>query len=88
MLSKIFGFLNKLRPYVSLVFMIAYGLMIVFCLVGIALGKGYLPVVGMVLTCLTWAASRIMLEALHAFNVLRVVLRHEGDASADDDRDT
>lgn len=75
MFSKISAFYSRISPFIHLVVSVLYGLLIIFCLVGALLGKGYVPVVGIVLTCLSWAAARILREASFSLQILAHVLK-------------
>jgi hypothetical protein len=77
MFSKISDFYARISPLLHLVFSILYGLLIIFCLVGALLDKGYVPVVGIVLTCLSWASARILREASISLKILLFVLKGE-----------
>ncbi len=83
MLEKIKQLYARLNPYFYLMLSIAYGLLVIFCLVGSLLGKGYFPVVGLVLVCLSWASARILKEASNALQILMHVLKND-DTSKED----
>jgi len=86
MLEKIRDFYRRVSPFFQLVLSIAYGLLVIFCLVGALLGKGYVPVVGIVLVCISWACARILREASVALQILGHVLKgQELPQDADDD---
>ncbi len=84
MFNKISTFLARISPFIHLIVSIAYGLLIIFCLVGILFNKGYVPVVGLVLTCLAWASARILREASISLKILTFVIKGE-EAPSDDD---
>lgn len=69
--------LKQINPVIGLVISIAYGLLIIFSLVGILVGRGFLPVICLVITCLAWTSSKIIKEALNAFYILRAY--YKGD---------
>ncbi len=75
MLSKISTFFSRVSPFIHLVVSIAYGLLVIFCLVGALFGKGFVPVVGLVLTCLAWSSARILREASISLKILTFVLK-------------
>jgi hypothetical protein len=87
MFDKIKDLYHRISPFFHLVLSIAYGLLVIFCLVGALLGKGYVPVVGLVLVCMSWASARILREASIALQILTLVLKGEKpseDANDDD----
>jgi hypothetical protein len=84
MFSKITSFFSRISPFFHLVFSVLYGLLVIFCLVGALFGKGYVPVVGLVLTCLAWASARILREASISLKILTFVLKGEETPSDDD----
>lgn len=63
--------LKQINPVIGLMISIAYGLLVIFSFVGILAGRGFLPVTCLVITCLAWAGSKIIKEALNAFYILR-----------------
>lgn len=86
MFTKIVDLYRRISPFFHLVLSIAYGLLVIFCLIGALAGKGYVPVVGIVLVCLSWASARILREASIALQLLSLVLKGEKlDESANDD---
>lgn len=86
MFTKITDFYRRISPFFHLVLSIAYGLLVIFCLIGALAGKGYVPVVGIVLVCLSWASARILREASIALQLLSLVLKGKKlDESANDD---
>ena len=85
MFSKISAFYARINPFLHLVISVLYGLLVIFCLVGALLGKGYIPVVGIVLTCISWASARIMREAAFALKILGLVLKGDKLPPSDDD---
>lgn len=77
MLDKIKVFSKHVNVYLQLIVSIVYGLFVVFCLTGSLIGKGYLPVVGIVVVCLTWTMVKIIHEALAAFKILMLLINGE-----------
>lgn len=88
MFEKITDFYRRVSPYFQLVLSIVYGLLVIFCLIGALAGKGYVPVVGIVIVCLSWASARILREASVALQILGHVLKGEkSEENTDDDGD-
>jgi hypothetical protein len=88
MFEKITDLYRRISPVFHLILSIAYGLLVIFCLIGALAGKGYVPVVGIVLVCLSWASARILREASIALQILTHVLKGEkSEENADDDGD-
>lgn len=85
MFTKITDFYRRVSPYLQLVLSIVYGLLVIFCLIGALAGKGYVPVVGIVLVCLSWASARILREASIALQILSLVLKGEKPEEGTDD---
>lgn len=85
MFDKIRDLYRRVSPFFDLILSIAYGLLVIFCLVGMVFGKGYVPVVGLVLVCMLWASARILREASIALQILALVLK--GEKSSEDAND-
>jgi hypothetical protein len=85
MFYKIASFFVRIGPFFHLVLSVLYGLLVIFCLVGALIGKGYIPVVGIVLTCISWTSARILREALLSLKVLGQVLKGNTPPPVDDD---
>jgi len=85
MFTKITDFYRRVSPYFQLILSVVYGLLVIFSLIGALAGKGYVPVVGIVFVCLTWASARILREASIALQILSLVLKGEKPEEGTDD---
>jgi len=85
MFNKISALYARIIPFFHLVVSVLYGLLVIFCLVGALLGKGYVPVVGIVLVCISWASARILREAAFSAQVLSYVLKGDKLPPSNDD---
>lgn len=68
---------SKYSQYVGLIVSMAYGLLVVFGLVGVVFFGGYMPLYAVVLACVSWTATRILAEAAVSFELFRM-LRSNG----------
>lgn len=67
------GLYQKYSQYVGLLVSVAYGLLVLFGLVGVVFFGGYMPLYAIVLACVSWTATRILAEAAVSFELLRML---------------
>lgn len=67
------GLYQRYSQYVGLLVSIAYGLLVIFGLVGVVFFGGYMPLYAVVLACVSWTATRILAEAAVSVELLRML---------------